>query len=164
MACGQPTRCSAVGDAGLETVRAKPSNNNQRRALGRRKDAWREPRRAFKSVTGAVLVGSEPPNGRTSVRSAWTRPISMTPHRATRNSITRDPIMTGRGRGLDAAQSVGKTGGCAVLERVSGRELFRIGNFIGGQMAARNPLQVALCVTKVDLRSVEEKSRCWNGM
>ena len=42
-----------------ETVRA--SNNNQRRALGHREDAWREPRRVFKSVTGAVLVGSEPP-------------------------------------------------------------------------------------------------------
>ena len=41
-----------------ETVRA--SNNNQRRALGDREDAWREPRRVFKSVAGAVLVGSEP--------------------------------------------------------------------------------------------------------
>ncbi len=43
----------------LETVRA--SNNNQRRALGHREDAWREPRRVFKSVTGAPLGGSEPP-------------------------------------------------------------------------------------------------------
>ena len=43
----------------LETVRA--SNNNQRRALGHREDAWREPRGAFKTVTGAVLVGREPP-------------------------------------------------------------------------------------------------------
>ena len=50
----------------LEMVRA--SNNDQRRALGHREDAWREPRRVFKSVTGAVLGGSEPPNGRTFVR------------------------------------------------------------------------------------------------
>ena len=103
------------------------SNNNQRKVRGRREDAWREPRRAFKTVTGAVLVGREPPNGRTSVRSAWTRTILRTPHTATRNSITRDPIMTGSGRGLDASQSVEETGGCAVFERVSGRELFRIG-------------------------------------
>ena len=38
-----------------------------------------------------------------------------TPHKATRNSITRDQIMTGSGRGLDASQSVGETGGWVVL-------------------------------------------------
>ena len=46
-------------EALLEPVRA--SNNDQRRALGHREDDWRESRRAFKSVTGAVLRGSEPP-------------------------------------------------------------------------------------------------------
>jgi hypothetical protein len=29
---------------------------------GHREDAWREPRRVFTWVTGAVLVGSESPN------------------------------------------------------------------------------------------------------
>ena len=46
-------------EALLETVRA--SNSDQRRALGRREDASREPRRVFTWVTGAVLVGSESP-------------------------------------------------------------------------------------------------------
>ncbi len=54
-------------------------------------------------------------NGGTSVRSAWTRMTLRTAHKATRNSITRDQIMTGSGRGLDASQSVGETGGCVVL-------------------------------------------------
>jgi hypothetical protein len=46
-------------EALLETVRA--SNSDQRRALGHREDASREPRRVFMWVTGAVLGGSEPP-------------------------------------------------------------------------------------------------------
>jgi hypothetical protein len=109
----------------VEMVRA--SNNDQRRALGRREEDWRKPRRVLKSVTGAVLGGSEPPKGRTFVRSARTRMALRTPRKATGKSITRDQIMTGSGGGSDASQSVGETGGWAVLEGVSCREFFRIG-------------------------------------
>jgi hypothetical protein len=70
---------------------------------------------SLKSVTGAVLVGASRPNGRTFMSSAWTRMILRTPHKATGNSITRDQIVTGSGRGLDASRSVGETVGCGIL-------------------------------------------------
>jgi hypothetical protein len=61
------------------------------------------------------LWAASRPNGRTSVSLAWTRMILRTPHKATGNSITRDQIVTGSGRGLDRAQSLGETVGCAIL-------------------------------------------------
>jgi len=68
------------------------------------------------SVTGALLGGREPPKGRTFVRSARTRMTLRTPHKATGNSISRDQIMTGSGRGLDASQSGEEARGWAIVE------------------------------------------------
>jgi hypothetical protein len=53
--------------------------------------------------------------------------ILRTPHKAPGNSITRDQVVTGSGRGLDASQSVGETGGCAIL----------------GALVVVNPLELA---------------------
>ena len=108
------------------------------------------------------LWAASRPNGRTSVRSAWTRTISRTPHRATRNSITRDPIMTGSGRGLDASQSVEETGGCAVLERVSGRELFRIGRI--GNLWYKFPRECARRAGKGRVRQFAHANRTLEGL
>jgi hypothetical protein len=126
-------------------------------SLGHREDAWREPRRVFKSVTGAVLGPASRPNGRTSVRSAWTRMTLRTPHKATRNSITRDQIMTGSGRGFDASQSVGETGGCAVLEGVSCREFFRIGRI--GNLWYKFPRECARRAGKGRVRQFAHANR-----
>ena len=68
------------------------------------------------SRSPALFLGAASgPTGRTSVGSPRTRMTLRTPHKATRNSITRDPIMTGGRHGLDASQSVGETGGCSVF-------------------------------------------------
>jgi hypothetical protein len=54
------------------------------------------------------LWAASRPNGETSVSSAWTRMILRTPHKAPGNSITRDQVVTGSGRGLDARNLSGK--------------------------------------------------------
>jgi hypothetical protein len=149
---GQPTRCSAIGDAGLETVRAKPCW----RWCGLRTMTSGEPWAIVRTPGGnrdvpssrllaVFLRGSEPPKGRTFVSSARTRMILRTAQKATGNSITRDQIMTGSGRGLDAAESVGEAGGWAVLEGVNCREVFRIGrgtNSLASALAARGKRRV----------------------
>ena len=61
-------------------------------------------------LLAVFLRGSEPPKSRTFVSSARTRMILRTAQKATGNSITRDQIMTGGGRGLDAAELSGKQG------------------------------------------------------
>ena len=164
VACGQPTRCSAFGDAGLETVRAKPCW----RRFGLRTTTSGEPSAVVRTPGGnrdvpsrrlpaLLLWAASRPNGRTSVRSARTRMTLRTPHMATRNSITRDPIMTGSGRGLDASQSVGKTGGCAVLESVSCRELFRIGRI--GNLCHKFPRECARRAGKGRVRQFAHANR-----
>ena len=107
------------------------------------------------------LWAASRPNGRTSVRSAWTRMILRTPHKATGNSITRDPIVTGSGRGLDASQSVGETGGCAVLGSVSCRELFRIGRI--GNLWYKFPRECARRAGKGRVRQFAHANRTLGG-
>ena len=67
-----------------------------------------------RGLPALFLWAASRPNGRTSVRSAWTRMILRTPAKATGNSITRDPIVTGGRHGSDVAKSVGEARGCAV--------------------------------------------------
>ncbi len=95
------------------------------------------------------------------MRSAWTRTILRTPHKATRNSITHDPIMTASGRGLDASQSVGETRGCAVLEGVSCRELFRIGRI--GNLWHKVPRECARRAGKGRVRQFAHANRTLRG-
>ena len=108
-------------------------------------------------LLAVFLRGSEPPKGRTFVSSARTRMILRTAQKATGNSIARDQIMTGSGRGLDAAESVGEAGGWAVLEGVNCREFFRIGRI--GNLCHKFPSECARRAGKGRVRQFAHANR-----
>jgi hypothetical protein len=167
-ASGQPTRCSAVGDAGLETVRAKPcwrgfwlrTTTSEEPSASVRTPGWNRDV-SSSQLRALFLWAASCPNGRTSESSAWTRMILRTPHKATGNSITRDQIVTGSGRGLDASQSLEETGGCGVLGGVSGRELFRIGRI--GNLWYKLPRKCARRAGKGRVRQFAHANRTLEG-